>query len=158
MEQGLLSEVRVKKTLPPAVSAIIRRVAEEHGVTASQILSDNLRRKVSHARHAAIYAVRSEIKIAGDPPSLNRLGMWFGRHHTSVMYGASDHKIRSGGATKKRTVVRMKQKAVKACRELRRYHENAAREKERTASLERRLAWSRDVPRVPLVTKGRAAA
>lgn len=42
--------------------------------------------------------------------------------------------------------------------ETQRQREIAAKQKERAASLERRLAWSRDVPRIPLNTKKVEAA
>lgn len=148
----------MSRTLPPAVLAIIERVAMAHGVTASDILGDSQRRKIAHARQEACAAIRNEVSIGGKPPSLPRIGLWIGLNHSTVLYGITDHEIRSGIETPENAAARAWVKKVKARLELRRQQERAARAKERAASLERRLAWSRDVPRVPLATKGRAAA
>lgn len=148
----------MSRAVPPAVLAIIQRVALAHGVTASDILGESQRRKIAHARQEACAAIRNEISVAGKPPSYPRIGSWMGLDHSTVLYGITDYGIRAGIETEESATARAWIKGVKSRMERRRQAEREAREKERLASLERRLAWSRDVPRVPLVTKKVAAA
>lgn len=145
----------MSRAIPPAVLAIVQRVATSNGVTVEDILGRSMARKIAHARQEACAAIRSEIRIAGKPPSYPRIGSWMGLDHSTVLYGITDYGIRAGIETDESATARAWIKGVKSRMERRRQAEREAREKERLASLERRLAWSRDVP---LVTKKVAAA
>ena len=69
---------------------IIAEVAADHQVTPADILGRGQHRQVVIPRHAAMKAVRDELKW-----SLPRIGRAFGgRHHTSVLSGIEQAEAR----------------------------------------------------------------
>lgn len=62
--------------------AIIREVAERHGVTVAEVLSPSREGRVMRARHHAILAVRSQKPHLSTP----QLGRIFGRDHSTVLH------------------------------------------------------------------------
>lgn len=75
------------RAIPPRVRAIIRSAALEHGVTPADILGDSRSRKITRARWEAMEACRELVMPGGDNPSFPQIGRWFGRDHSTVMYG-----------------------------------------------------------------------
>jgi len=69
-------------SLPPRIAKIIRDVAGERGVRVAEILSPCRRRPVAYARWEAMRRVRA----LAPTPSYPRIGRWFGRDHSSVIY------------------------------------------------------------------------
>ena len=68
-------------TPPPA---IIEQVAFWHGMTPADVVADSRKVPVIEARFDAIAAVAVNCRIAGRPPTLDALGRFFKRHHTSI--------------------------------------------------------------------------
>ena len=82
-----------KVTTPRAVmpervkDAVIKR-SWELGYDPRSVLSATVYREISHARHEVMRTIRSEIIMPnGRPPSYPLIGKWFGRDHSSVIYG-----------------------------------------------------------------------
>jgi chromosomal replication initiator protein len=70
------------RALPPRILAVVREVADVRGVTMAEILGDRRHAQVARARMEAMARCR-----ALDPaPSLPRIGVWFGRDHTTVLH------------------------------------------------------------------------
>lgn len=66
----------------PPIEAIVSRVAERYGVSVGAVMSDRRQRRVTWARHVAMYLSRRHT-----PFSLPRIGRAFrGRDHSTVMY------------------------------------------------------------------------
>jgi len=63
------------------VRGIIARVAEEHGLTAADIVGPSHKQKLIVARHEAIYRVW----IEKDPIGLAEIGRYFNRDHTTIL-------------------------------------------------------------------------
>jgi len=92
---GKLRRLRMAKkvTTPRAVmpervkDAVIKR-SWELGYDPRSVLSATVYREISHARHEVMRTIRSEIIMPnGRPPSYPLIGKWFGRDHSSVIYG-----------------------------------------------------------------------
>lgn len=66
---------------------IVCRVAEKHNISPLRLVASTHRSIVVDARHEAIY----EIKRAKPALSSTQIGKWFGRDHTSVLYGMARH-------------------------------------------------------------------
>ncbi len=74
--------------LPERVLHIIEGTAADHGVSVADILGRRRTRKISDARHSAMWRVRS-ISWKGmgwhGRPSYPQIGRWFRRDHTTVL-------------------------------------------------------------------------
>ena len=71
---------------------IVARIAAEHGVTVSDITGGGRSRKVSAARQAAMYALRSEAAM-----SLPQIATAIGRKdHATILHGIHAHCERTG--------------------------------------------------------------
>lgn len=77
------------------VQVIIAEVAAAYGCTAADLLGTSLKRKLTVARHAAYY----EVKTQRPWLSLPQVGRIFGRDHTTILYGIRKHATVSGGAS-----------------------------------------------------------
>lgn len=71
----------------PQWQIIIDEVCEKHGVTKEMMLSKTRKHKISHARFEAMYRMRNEIKISGEPMSYFRIKHVFGNDHATVIHG-----------------------------------------------------------------------
>lgn len=78
-------------SMPERVELILRQVCAQHGVSPRDVLGDSRLKAVCCARFEAMYRIRTEIKIGGRPPSLPKIGSWFGRDHTSVLNALRRH-------------------------------------------------------------------
>ena len=75
-------------TLPPRVELIIRQASAYHNVSYKDVVGQTRTKGPSHVRFEAMYRIRDEILIGGQPPSLPQIGRWFsGRDHTTVLHG-----------------------------------------------------------------------
>lgn len=84
-----LLDRRVLFHKPDWVAAIIRDCAAKHGVRVSDILRKPCRhRPVVRARHEAIYRV----KAAKPHLSAGRIGTWFHRDHTTILYALAKYQ------------------------------------------------------------------
>ena len=63
------------------VSAIVKRVAAAFGVTEKELLGKSRLRRVLVPRQVAMYLAREAARL-----SLPRIGLFFGRDHTTVMH------------------------------------------------------------------------
>lgn len=90
-------------TLPPRIEAIIRQAADEHGVPYADVVGLDTHRAASRVRFEAMYRIRNEIRIAGQPPSLPQIGRWFSRDHTSVLNALRRHEKLNGLSFKNRS-------------------------------------------------------
>lgn len=72
--------------------AIIQDVASAYGFTADDILSNNLNRTLTPARHAAYFEVRRQRPWL----SLPQIGRVFRRDHSTILYGIRRHATRIG--------------------------------------------------------------
>lgn len=77
-----------------AVDKIIHEVAKAHGITAEDIISTQLARRVSHARDEAVWKARQIINCDGKPPSFPQLAKHFYRDHSSLVDCAKRHEKR----------------------------------------------------------------
>lgn len=77
-----------RKNMPERIRETVARRSWELGYDPRDILSDAVYREVSRARHEVMREVRDTIVMPnGRPPSWPQIGGWFGRDHTSVIYG-----------------------------------------------------------------------
>lgn len=72
------------KSLPPRVRATIASVAEYHGMTVEDLLGPERSARLNHYRRLAMLAVRANLQIDGQPPTLVALGQWFRRCEATV--------------------------------------------------------------------------
>lgn len=72
--------------IPPRVAAVIRWVAFEHQLPVEALLGRSQVMGIADARRMAIRGVRCMTMADGKPPSLPRIGRWFGRHHTTILH------------------------------------------------------------------------
>lgn len=80
------------ETTARKVKRIIREVAEKHGVTPVDILSERRTQLVVNARQEAMWRAKSETEW-----SLPRIGKAFGgRDHTTVIHALRTHEKRMG--------------------------------------------------------------
>ena len=74
--------------IPPRVAAVIREVALERQISVEELLGPSRRAKHASARHEAMRRVRRVPWAPGwmPCPSLEQIGRWFDRHHTTVVH------------------------------------------------------------------------
>lgn len=76
---------------------IALEAAEAHGLTLDELMTRTNRRKISHARHAAMWAMWQCHRRDGVPSySLPQIGAFFGLDHTTVLYGLRAYAERNG--------------------------------------------------------------
>jgi chromosomal replication initiation ATPase DnaA len=73
---------RAMRLLPEWAKEIVREVSTRHGVPIHQIFSKNKALPVAAARREAIYRVKFEKPSV----SAGRLGQWFGRDHSTIIF------------------------------------------------------------------------
>ena len=78
--------------LPDWVRSIIIQSARKHHVLVYDIMSPTRMAEVVRARNEAIY----RIKAARPSLSAPRIGIWFGRDHTTILYAISRHQSETG--------------------------------------------------------------
>ena len=61
--------------------SVVREIAQERGMSADEILSDDLARHIAHARQDAMLAMRD---LGFSSPMV---GAFFGKDHTTVLHG-----------------------------------------------------------------------
>ncbi len=86
--------------MSPAALEIVRFVARSAKVRPEDLLGQARRRELSAPRHIAMYLVYTRVM-----PSYPRLGEWFARHHTTVLYGV--RKIAEWRATREKFAARL---------------------------------------------------
>jgi chromosomal replication initiation ATPase DnaA len=81
--------------MPPRVRAIVKEVADRHGLSIKALIGAVKSNRVSSARHEAFALIR-EIKQGTAPAySLSMIGSWFGgRHYATVLNGICRHEER----------------------------------------------------------------
>lgn len=79
------------KTPRERFNAVVVSVAALHGVTSSQVMSDDNCHRVAHCRHHAMAEIRRLFKW-----SYPKIGEAFGRDHSTVMSGIKAHEQRVG--------------------------------------------------------------
>lgn len=72
-------------TIPPRVLAIMIEVSERHGIAVADLLGGHSARFCG-ARREAIHAVADLELFCGKYPSTPQMGVWFGRHHTTILW------------------------------------------------------------------------
>jgi chromosomal replication initiation ATPase DnaA len=77
------------RPLPATVRWIIEDVSDETGITIADILGRGLTRKATLARQECMRRVRWGILVDHLPPSYQRIGLWFDRDHTTVMWACA---------------------------------------------------------------------
>lgn len=73
--------------IPPRVRAIVADIERRAMVGQRDIFSRSQRPHIAAARWWIWARIRDEIRINHRPPSYPLIGHWFGRDHTTVMYG-----------------------------------------------------------------------
>lgn len=81
MRQRDIIYVRQFRTPREERMAVIREVADWHGISVEMVLSKRRDRAIVKARHAAILAVRNRF----DGDSYTQIGRLFNRDHTTVL-------------------------------------------------------------------------
>lgn len=80
----------------PQWQNIIDEVCEKHSITKEMMLSKSRKHKISHARFEAMYRMRHEVKISGEPMSYFRIKRVFGNDHATVMNGIKRYEEMMG--------------------------------------------------------------
>lgn len=81
--------------MPPRVVELVRDTSWSLGVNPKRVMSGEVSGDVSHARHEVMRQVRDRIVMAdGLSPSYPLIGSWFGRDHTTVIYGVKASRRR----------------------------------------------------------------
>lgn len=78
--------------VPRWVSDLVNRVAARRRVAVRDVLSRNRNRQVAAARDEIFYLIRQRNPNLSFP----RIGQWFDRHHTAVMFSVAKHAERTG--------------------------------------------------------------
>jgi len=73
--------------MPSRMSTIVRDTCAEFGVDPKKIFEDDRRWPLAHIRQETWRRVRATTMTNGKPPSYPRIGRWFGRDHTSILFG-----------------------------------------------------------------------
>lgn len=76
-----------RRGVPQPVRAIILEAADRHGVPPLAVVNDVRIWRVVAARHEAMYLVKAD----GPMRSTTTIGGWFGKDHTSVLFGIAKH-------------------------------------------------------------------
>lgn len=76
--------------------AIVRAVAEKHGIGVHDILGASHHRYIVRARWEAFYRMRTEIKVLGMPMSLPEIGRRLHKDHTTVLNGIRRYCAENG--------------------------------------------------------------
>lgn len=84
--------------VPERVRQIVRDVAWEYRVKRSAIWGDCRTKKVAAARQEAMRRLRTTEIRPGVVPSFPVIARWFGKDHTTVIYGVRRAQERLGGA------------------------------------------------------------
>ena len=85
--------------MTPLAEAVLREVALRRQVSTVRILSRDSTRAAERARQeifSRLYAKRRGGHSCGAVYSLPQIGRWFGRHHTTVLFGIRAHEKRMG--------------------------------------------------------------
>lgn len=72
---------------PAAITALIRQVAIEHGVTSDDMIGRRRTCHIAWARFDCWHRIRQLRGPGGRPFSSTQIGVWFDRDHTSVLNG-----------------------------------------------------------------------
>lgn len=84
-----------RQPMPGRVIDLVKSRSRELGYHPRDILSSDVSRSVSHARHEVMRSVRDGIILSdGKPPSYPLIGRWFGRDHASVYDGIRKARVR----------------------------------------------------------------
>lgn len=79
-----------RQSLPPRIETIVKQVATRRGLIVHEMLSRRQMPRYAHARQECYTLLHDELKI-----SMNQIGVYFQRDHTSVMHGILAHKKRT---------------------------------------------------------------
>ena len=79
-----------KDTPKGRLLAIVDEVARRHGLTRTDLLSDNRTEHFAHARQEAYW----ELRRHETKPTYPQIGRLMGRDHTTVLYGERKHQAR----------------------------------------------------------------
>lgn len=83
---------RLIRHMPDWVQEIVRDTCRKHGVPIYDLMSPDQTRKVAMARREAMYRV----KAAKPMTPATRLGRWFRRDHTTVIYALARYQQEHG--------------------------------------------------------------
>lgn len=82
--------------MPPRVVELVRDTSWSLGVSPKRIMSGEVSGDVSRARYEVMRRVREEVTLSdGRPPSYELIGAWFGRDHSTVVYGVKSARRRT---------------------------------------------------------------
>jgi chromosomal replication initiation ATPase DnaA len=118
---------KATRHLPEWIAEIIHATAEKHGIDICDLMGGSRTWNVGRARHEAYYRVKERKPAL----SLNQIGKFFQRDHTSILFGLAAHAERSGehdftgfslerNRTRNRDAARERDRRVKAERRAKR--------------------------------------
>lgn len=81
----ILWESGSRPLLPSKLWDILRQVSAETGIRVEDILSRDRTPCVAWARNEAMRRARRDIVVCRQPASYPLIGLWFRRHHTTIM-------------------------------------------------------------------------
>ncbi len=76
------------------LNGVLSLVESETGISAREMLSESRRFPIAHARHYAMWIIRSMTRNGEPCYSLEEIGRAFGRDHTTVIHGVRKHQER----------------------------------------------------------------
>ena len=86
----------LRAVMPQRVKDAVIKRSWELGYDPRSVLSPVCHREISHARQEVMRTIRSEIIMPnGRPPSYPLIGKWFGRDHSTVVYGVRSARERA---------------------------------------------------------------
>lgn len=79
--------LKARYPMPSRIAQIVSDMSEEKAIPVNVVLSNNVQRHVSSARHDIMRHLRDNVVMRdGKPPSYPLIGGWFGRDHSSIIY------------------------------------------------------------------------
>jgi hypothetical protein len=88
----------MKRNLMPFwARTIVMAAAEIHRVDPGDIIGRSRRRAIVLVRNEVWYRIKlTASPVTGEIPSYPTIGKWFGRDHSSIIYGAARHAFENG--------------------------------------------------------------
>lgn len=111
-----------KHLMPHWVQNIVMAAAELHRVPPAAIVGRSRHRVIVAARNEAWYQIKlTASPVTGEIPSYPTIGKWFGRDHTTVLYGVFRHAFDNGfpapsGIDPKRMILRRRATSAQCMR------------------------------------------
>lgn len=83
-----------RQPMPERYKAIVREVAQAHGVRTRDVLAKDGPRSVQAVRLAVYASLRAATLPCGRPPSYPQIARWMGRDNSTVWSGVKAHLAR----------------------------------------------------------------